>query len=77
MTCLNRAEKLLQAQETALGYRYLFFSSHISLLYPGVSIKIEVINSPRFQGVSGGMLPQKILKLQSSNERFPAFSRLN
>ena len=52
----------------------------------GVLIKIEVadlnkvtdcINSPRFQGVSGGMLPQKILKLQSPNKRLPGFRGLN
>ena len=33
----------------------------------------RVTDSPRFQGVSGGMLPLKILKLQSPNKRFPAF----
>ena len=29
------------------------------------------------QGVSGGMLPQKILELQSPNKRFPAFRGLD
>ena len=37
----------------------------------------DCINSPRFQGVSGGMLPQKILKLQNPIKRFPAFRGLN
>ena len=33
----------------------------------------DCINSPRFQGISGGMFPQKILKLlQSSDKQFPA-----
>ena len=35
------------------------------------------MNSPRFQGVCGGMLPQKILNLQSPNKRFPAFRGLH
>ena len=38
---------------------------------------IICLNSPCFHGVSGGMPPQKILKLQSPNKQFPAFRGLN